>query len=150
MMRRRRRVDRDEREDPTPETALKLTPDPLRALVEAKAIGTEEESAADEIRRVYLAVVRGVMARQFDPSRIGLGGRSEMPEWLAAAHAQTYVPWASRWSHDVQHVITLVVDREPMPALHTAVAVNLLRDYARRMGGRSSRVEVIHDGVGAA
>ena len=130
MKARRRRVEREERHSATPETLAKLQPDPLREMERTGFIGPDELRAADELRAVYLAITRDVMAKVM---RFGNEprGRPEMPDILAAIHAQRFVPWANDNRESAPLAIRLAVEREPVPfRVHAARA---LRDYACRM-----------------
>jgi hypothetical protein len=142
--RKRPAVIREERWGPTPETLAKIQPDPLALLLDSDEAReclcgkTRLESAAEEIRAVYMAVTRTVMCKL--PSANGGGGRSpEIPDALAWAHLHTYMPWANHWGHSrvLEAVIDVVVDRYQSPPAARASIVTALADYAKRMRERA-------------
>lgn len=117
----------------TQETASKLRPDPLFLILQSYGNGDVAlERAADEIKAIYLAVCGQLMA-----GIGGLGGGSPMPDFIAWAHATTYLPWARATKRQsLEAVIDTVVDRNvvsPLIAPQVAVA---LHDYARRILSR--------------
>lgn len=131
-MRRRNRVAKTERIAATPETKAKLENDPLRDLIDRGLVDTAAENAANEIRMVYLAIVREAM--------IGIGrygeyvqGRYEISDELAAIHSQRYKPWADTQGHRLEQVIDLVVDRRSIPPFLVEGTVRALDGYARMM-----------------
>lgn len=137
--RRRDRVCCEERIQATPETMAKLQPDPLLALV--RGIGRGDvvlESAADEIRAVYMAVVRGLMRK--GGLREDRGGMPDIPPFLAWAHAETYLPWArAQLRQTMQAVIDVVVDRQAISnGCPPEAVVWSLHSYADRMMRRPS------------
>lgn len=145
---RRPAVERAERCGPTPETLAKLQPDPLQMLLdgdaarEARCGKARLEEAADEIRAVYMAVIRAVMWKR--PSLGGGGGGvPEIPARLAWAHFQTYLPWANHWGHSkvLEAVIDVVVDRYQTTAASHQMIVLALGDYAKRMRARPKEEE---------
>lgn len=119
---------------PTPETLAKLVPDPLEILLVDCDVALER--AASEIRAIYLAVCAKLMG--------GLGGGSGKPmsDFVAWAHAETYLPWA-RGLHrlTMEAVIDIVVDRHHIhPTFHPSVTF-ALESYARRMKTRKEPKE---------
>ena len=137
----RRRVNRSERVDPTPETVRHLQPDPLywvlhnawRHLGEDMDTANRRlaEDAADEIRSVYLAVLKEVMSKNATYNKHRIGGAYELTERLARIHAKRYIPWTQRNARNVvEGTITVVVDREPTLVEYPLIARALL-DYAR-------------------
>jgi hypothetical protein len=69
------------------------------------------ESAASEIRAVFLAIVRGCMTARMKAMAEPAGG-DDIPQWIADAHAERYLPWAKRLAPGVlAAVIDLVVDK---------------------------------------
>jgi len=120
-------------EGPTPETLVKLQPDPLLALLRVHGGGDIAlEHAADEIRAIFLAVCGRLMA-----GTGGLGGGGEMPDFLAWAHGSTYLPWARSLKHEaMEAIIDIVVDRRAVRADLAARAAGALDAYARRMKSR--------------
>lgn len=135
---RREPVRVEDRVEATPETTAKLTADPLMAMVEAGQVDSAGERAASEIRAVYLAVCRAVMVRPTNlggefcaPSR---GKPAEIPESLARAHAERYLPWTR--DHDpetLDDLLRVVVEREPIAPWRRHDIAVALDDYARRM-----------------
>ena len=133
--RRTRRTRREmrvyEETGPTAETKAKLEADPLRMLIDARFVNTDMERAAAEIRAVYLAIVREVMSKPQAFGRLP-GGKAEMPDGLAEAHARRYVPWvADMGGETVDLTLRIAVDRQP--AYPVEPVIFALRDYARRM-----------------
>jgi hypothetical protein len=137
-VRRRDRVKREERIEATPETRAKLTDDPIRKLVspgprgERPKLSAGGESAAAEIRAVFLAVVQRLMPGRMkfvDP----IQGVDDMPEALARLHRDNYLPWVRRTApRTVAAVIDLCVDRiEPAGEFAEAAVIAALEDYAK-------------------
>lgn len=128
MARRRRKPDRIM---PTPETLAKLTPDPLFELLAGEDASLER--AADEIRRVYVAVTRQLWAKgmTFGQRVPGLG---ELTDEIAAAHAQRYMPWvACQGPQVVDWTLNVIVDRNRPETWQADSIRRALADYARRM-----------------
>ena len=124
---------------PTPETLAKLAADPLWEMIHPKKgtplVDTAGERAAEEIRAVYMAVVRGLMSRRPSVQRTDGSVPPEMPTELAEAHAQRYLPWVRETNPKViALVIDLVVDRHPMGHWNRRICAGAIRGYARRMG----------------
>ena len=140
MGKKRREVRKEERTPATPETLAKLTPDPLRQMVEGGLIGSDEERAASEIRAIYMAVCRGLFSkagRLGEEFGIQSGRAPDMPTGLAIAHRETYLPWTR--SHKpavIDLVLSLIVERDPVHILHRADAATALKDYASSMTAR--------------
>ena len=119
---------------PTPETVAKLGPDPLRVLVDQGLIDSDGERAAHQIRVVYLAVTRAVLAMAHPPGDDPARGRYEMPDDMARAYTDLYKPWvAAQGPAVVDAVLTLVVDRQAIPRSKVGQVVDALGDYAQRM-----------------
>ena len=119
---------------PTPETAAKLGPDPLRVLVDQGLINSDGERAAHQIRVVYLAVTRAVLAMAHVPQDTRRKGQYEMSESTARAYTDLYKPWcAAQGPAVVDAALTLVVDRQAIPRSKVGQVVDALGDYAQRM-----------------
>ena len=89
-----------DRVKPTAETLAKLKPDALREMQRSGHLGETEMRAAQEISEVWVAITSGNWARAqaFDDAR---GGSGLIPERLARAHAERFLPWAAtitRWA----------------------------------------------------
>lgn len=122
-----RRVEREERVGPTPETTAKLMPDPLALMLRHELIDAEVVAGALEIRSVYMAVVGPLTIKARGE---GLGGRSEMTKRTAWIYSSRYRQWADKWCGDVHAaVIDMVCDGEMHPQFRERIA-NALRDYA--------------------
>ena len=122
-------------EGPTPETVAKLAPDPLLAILRLHGGGDVAlEHAAGEIRAVFLAVCGRLMAGVGN-----LGGGGEMPNFIAWAHAGTYLPWTRMTPRaTLEAVIDVLIDRRTVhPDLAVRVAL-ALDGYARRMKSRGA------------
>lgn len=116
---------------PTKATRRRLTDDPLQLLTENErdpqkvALMT---AAADEIGKVYFAVVGALMGRHkwFGET----GGFEGMPEKLARAHAHRYLPWVRRSGPGVtEALIELIVERRRMLRPSGDVLRSALLDY---------------------
>jgi hypothetical protein len=130
----------------TPETQAKLDADPLQHLLlnawaDKSLFSSDRETwnraaaerAAGEIQAVYRAIVRGMMltAMKFSDSR---AGKIDMPESLAVAHADRYLPWVRAVGPAlVNTVIRVVVDRRWIARINYGPAGQALLDYAARM-----------------
>lgn len=143
MAKRRHRVNRAERVEPTPETIRHLQPDPLHGLLhtawahlpaDIETLNRQlAERAAEEIRAVYFAVLRPLMpkANRWDAMQLG---HAEIPDSLARAHKDRYLPWTrDNAPNTVDATLSIVIDREE-PGVHThRLVARALLDYARRM-----------------
>lgn len=133
-------------------TRLKLSPNPVARLADAKKLGPEELQAVEEINTAFSALasrlmVRGMAMERVDRSRFGDGGTGS-----AARAVEHYTRWADHWSArakaycdpTLEIVVAVAVDQRPVRAvaaelgfdhrkIETAV-VNGLRDYAARAG----------------
>ena len=123
----RRAVVREERVGPTPETKAKLMPDPLSLMLQYDLIDAEAVHGAEEIARVYGALVGPLVIKARGES---LGGRSEMTPRIAWIYSHRYRQWADKWSGDVHAaVIDMICEGQMHPAFRERIA-NALRDYA--------------------
>lgn len=147
--RRRQSVDRSERVGPTPETEAKRRPDGLNVMAERgwndgaclRRLTEDELAAALEIRDVWSVIGNPLAARSGGLGRMMAGqdrvdrplttAGPTMPAHLAAAHAQRYVPWNSKWGAQCGLVLDVVVDGYGTE--HPNVVQRLLADYAKRM-----------------
>ncbi len=128
----------EERVGPTPETLRKLRPDPLLALIATHPKREDVpllEEAADEVRAVYMAIVRAAMRKG------GLcedrGGYPGVPPFLAWAHATTYLPWARSTPRSVlAAAITLIIERDIISPLQVIHVLAALQNYAERQHRR--------------
>lgn len=122
----------------TPETMAKLEEDPLQRMAAAGMIDSAGERAAEEIKYVFLAVCRDVIARTMRPTIAYARGRFEIPDDLATAHAERYLPWCrAQRPRVVEATIDLVVERRlPRSGLLLDLVADALADYARRMEGK--------------
>ncbi len=68
----------------------------------------EKESAAREIRRVYMMVTGKLWARAVDVMRGDRGSAEPAAEWLAIAHRDRYKPWADEMGRS--GLLALVMD----------------------------------------
>ena len=127
---RRRRVVEDKIES-TEQTRRKLEPDPLALILMGQDVSLEH--AADEIKAVYNAVCAGLFtARQ----RLGSpNGKPDIPDEIAWAHAQTYIPWFNNTERQVASAtIELVSYRTPWPRPTLAIKIRqALWNYAGMM-----------------
>lgn len=133
----RRKPQRRERPEPrrvgpTPETRAKALDDPLQQLVTDGKIDAAGERAAEEIRRVFLAVCRDVMAKISRPVPMA-GGKAEMSDELDIAHSDRYLPWVRDTARNVvAATLDLVLERRKPAAFMEAAICRALQDYARR------------------
>lgn len=142
-------------------TRVKLAATPMARLIEARKIGAEEVSAADEIALAFAALSGGAGSRSMTFDRVdkSVGAHDFLP--AATMHAVSrYRAWADHWTVRanlygdmlLEIVIAAVIDERPLrtiaydcgigPGRAQDATVLGLRDYAAR-GGLVSR------GVGA-
>ena len=125
-------VNRSDRVRPTRATMKRLTPDPLQILTEAepdaRKCGLMTE-AADEIGKVYMAIVGALMSKRsrlFDQTP----GFEDMPEKLAIAHHKRYLPWVRRCgSQMTEAVLEIVIERRPVAKPPAEQLRKALLDY---------------------
>lgn len=147
--RRRQSVDRSERVGPTPETAAKRRPDGLNVMAERgwndgarlRRLTEDELAAAVEIRNIWNVIGNPLAARSGGLGRMMAGEDkvdrplspvdTAMSAHLAAAHAQRYVPWNSKWGAQCGLVLDVVVDGYGTDRPN--LVQRLLADYAKRM-----------------
>ncbi len=141
---RRPPVDRRERDDSgTPEARAKIDGDPLQdLLLRAWAHLPPDhetwnrqaaERAAEEIRAVYTAIVRGLMAGAMKYGELSVG-KTEIGDALAHHHSDRYLPWVRSVGPILADaVIQVVVDRNWITPLNYARVGRALLDYAGRM-----------------
>jgi len=133
--RRARRPVAEERVGATIETAAKLTEDPLFRILALYGRGDAAlERAAGEIKAIYGAVCKGLFKRGHAlGERLG-NAKAEMPDTLAKAHAERYLPWANA-NHPrvVDATLRVVWDRDDVPTIYYQPVAAALADYARRM-----------------
>ena len=115
-------VRREDRVRPTRQTVRRLTDDPLLLLTEGlndsgRNIHPHEtdlmREAAEEIGLVYMSIVGALMSRHrwYDETP----GFEGIPEWIARAHAQRYLPWVRRTGRlTIAALIEIVIDRRPV------------------------------------
>jgi hypothetical protein len=100
----------------------------------AGMIDSAGERAAEEIKCVFLAICRDVIRKTMRPSIVYARGKFEIPDDLAQAHAERYLPWCRDHRRQiVEATIDLVVERKP-PAtgLVLEAVADALADYAKR------------------
>lgn len=145
---------------PTAATRARLRPDVLRRLFHRGAIDQDQLLAAGQIREVYEAVVRDLMARI---GRLEAGAKrrtafapsiERLPACLARCYVEVYLPWAAAHAtrspilrrSALEIVVDVVVENRPIRdvaaglGMRTAAAKALvveilaaaLRDYADR------------------
>lgn len=115
----------------TDETRSRLQADPLFELLKGQDASLER--AADEIRAVYSAVVREVMHKNSSLYALD-AGKPVIPDELAYAHAERYLPWvAATGPTMVDIVLKVLVDRYDCPPGLEEPIRRRLHDYARRM-----------------
>ena len=131
--RKRREVKKTDRVGPTPETKAKRQDDPIQMLVDKNLLSSAGESAAAEIEAVYLAVTKGCMAKI---TSLEVTGGGDIPDWIAEAHAERFLPWARRQARaTLEATIDLVVYKRPPEDEWLAVAVVVaLEQYGQNMG----------------
>lgn len=104
----RHEVRREDRADPTPETAAKLLPDSLAHLA------PEYQRAAGEIERAYRLCVGKLMAKAADPESLGRG-KHEMTDEQAALVSR-YRDWAAELERrriPIHPLLNIIVDAVP-------------------------------------
>lgn len=115
----------------TDETRSRLKADPLFELLKGQDASLER--AADEIRAVYTAIVREVMHKNSSVFALD-AGKPNIPDDLAYAHAQRYIPWVNETGpHMVDLVLSIVMDRNDCPSGLEEPFRRRLHDYALRM-----------------
>lgn len=117
----------------TSQTRAKLEEDPLQKLVAAGLIDSAGERAAEEIKCVFLAVCRDVIAKTMRHG-VYAKARFEISDELANAHSRRYLPWcrANRPSV-VEATIDLVIDRKlPHSKFILTAICRAFADYAVR------------------
>ena len=116
----------------TPQTRAKLKPHPLDMILMGQDVSLEY--AADEIRAVFMCVCQGLFsARQRAGS---IEGIDSIPDELAWAHAQTYIPWANATPREILRTCIDVIVDGYKPPYGRAPIQQALRDYAKRMRER--------------
>jgi hypothetical protein len=136
-------VSKEERVEPTPETVERLEGDPLWEMTQwrngyAPLLDTAGEAAATEILAVYRAVVKSTMRlgqNSYGPEFGGpRGGVSEMPDDMAWAYSNRYVPWANSLPHGLlEWIINLLDERKMMSDGMKRVCAKAIMKYARLM-----------------
>ncbi len=126
----------------TLETRAKLKEDPLHRMALAGMIDSAAERAAEEIKCVFLAVCRDVIAKTMRPGLVYSRGKFEIPDDLAHAHADRYLPWCrANRPAIVEATIDLVVERRPpQSGLVLNAVADALADYARRFDRQGGAV----------
>jgi len=132
---RSRRVQKSDRIGPTAETLAHLTTDPLETLIRGGWIDAAGERAVAEIKTVHRAITRDVSVRTNALSeRTNASGPQEMPDHIAQAYHDTYLPWCALIDEPViQATFSLVVDRNEIPAAMSAAVCRAIQIYAKIM-----------------
>jgi len=103
----------------TEQTRKRLRPDPVDEMAavwrrQGRRDAGELEDAAREIRRIYTALVAGLMPRAVDMNGVR-GAASPMPEWIAIATRDRYAPWRRQMGASrLSLVIDWLVDEVPL------------------------------------
>lgn len=131
----RRRVEREERAEPTPTTVARLRPNVLRALAESRRVDGDEYRAGETIAELVVALGVGVRACDLDRERVGRGAPADPIGRLTASQAATwwtvYRPWMRTWSRRplrggvsvARAIVWVVVDRVPIATVAEAVGL---------------------------
>ena len=131
-VRQRVRVRLFEKVEPTPETKAKLVDDPFQKLVEAGNIDAAGERAAEEIRRVFMAICRDVMAKISRPAPMA-AGKVDMSDDLAEAHAERYLPWVRETGRNtVSATLDLLLEGRKPDEFSEIAICQALQNYAKR------------------
>ena len=127
MRKRRHRVEIKDRSSPTPETVAKLQSDPLEAL----KLEPDLEKSADEIKRVCHVVYGKTLMHLSSLERFEKGV-TIMPDWIAEAHSERFLPWARSISASgVEATVDICLHRRESPGNGNLV-IRALSDYAKR------------------
>jgi ElaB/YqjD/DUF883 family membrane-anchored ribosome-binding protein len=134
---RRRRVEREERAGPTPETvrhAIAAGPDPVQSMLESNPplLDNADEQAIDEIRHVRNAITYQLEAKSNRLSHHP-HGQTEMSDELAHAHTDRYLPWSRQIGRIILDVVLrMIMDAVP-PGIFEKKVVAAIKLYARMM-----------------
>ena len=123
----------------TEQTRKRLKVDPVVSMAQGWRVrgfrdGPQLESAAREIRRIYIMVAGGMMPKAVDLSSVK-GASVPISEWLAQRRRDIYIPFCQEIGADFGIIVSWLIDEVPLSEIDRA---------KRKRNGYASELIVRH------